>query len=258
MIVLFAMVLSHFVCDFALQSDWIAKNKNRHASPAGYDPKLHGPQQTIWPWVLTSHAATHAAGIWVATGSPVAAFAELIAHWVIDFGKCDRRYGIHTDQILHLVTKVAIYAALVAHAAHADEYHVLPAPKFHVVARDTIWLEHVHRDTTLIAFYAADHAVLAVATVRRFTVPCLLADSTPAHSPMSAELWVYPRKRCWSPADSCWRDDGGWKKIAAKVGLTPCTPDSFAYADTSGGRWTTYRMRCGNAGGFGQWSNLAP
>jgi hypothetical protein len=73
---------------------------------------MHGPIQTIWPWVLTSHAATHAAGVFVVTRSPAAALAELVAHWLIDFGKCERRYGIHVDQVLHLLTKAVIAMSL--------------------------------------------------------------------------------------------------------------------------------------------------
>jgi hypothetical protein len=102
-------MLSHFVCDYPLQSDWIARSKSRHAGPpAAYDPKLHGPVATIWPWVLTAHAATHAAGVYVVTQRTDAALLEWVAHWMIDFCKCERWFGIHTDQCLHLLTKVAI------------------------------------------------------------------------------------------------------------------------------------------------------
>lgn len=102
----FRLLCGHAVADFALQSDWIAKNKNRHApAPAGYDVRLHGPQQTVWPYVLTSHALVHGLAVFLATGSYLLGMAETVMHWLIDFGKCERWYGIHADQFWHLVCK---------------------------------------------------------------------------------------------------------------------------------------------------------
>jgi len=43
---LFLFLVGHAVCDYALQTDWIAKSKSRHSGPPpAYDPKLHGPIQ---------------------------------------------------------------------------------------------------------------------------------------------------------------------------------------------------------------------
>ncbi len=39
-------------------------------------------------------------------GSLSLASAELIAHMLIDYGKCDGRYGLHVDQALHVACKV--------------------------------------------------------------------------------------------------------------------------------------------------------
>lgn len=105
--ILFKLFCGHALADFALQTEWIAKNKSRHAGvPAGYDPKLHGPPQSIWVYVLTSHALIHGAFVFAATGSAALGMAETVAHWLIDFGKCERKYGIHTDQALHFVCKI--------------------------------------------------------------------------------------------------------------------------------------------------------
>lgn len=107
----FLLVLGHFVADYPLQSDFIAKGKNRFrpvdlaSVPPGQKP------MTIWPWVLTAHAGTHAAAVFLILGSPVLAFAELISHWLIDYGKCANRYGIHADQVAHLLCK-AMWVAL--------------------------------------------------------------------------------------------------------------------------------------------------
>jgi len=112
--VFFLLALGHFVADYPLQSDFIAKGKNRWrpvdlaSVPAGQTP------QTVWPWVLTSHAATHAAAVYLVTHSALLAALELIVHWVIDYGKCANRYGIHVDQSLHLACKAAWAVLLMA------------------------------------------------------------------------------------------------------------------------------------------------
>jgi hypothetical protein len=112
---LFKLLAGHALADFALQSDFIANNKNRHSIPKGYNPDLHGPMQTIWPYVLTSHALIHGLMVFLATGSTTLGLIETGAHWVIDFGKCEKWYGIHTDQWLHIGFKVAYVLFLGLH-----------------------------------------------------------------------------------------------------------------------------------------------
>lgn len=103
----FLLILGHFVADYPLQSDFIAKGKNRFrpvdpaSIPPGQKPML------VWPWVLTAHAGTHAAAVYLVTGSAALAAAELVCHWVIDYGKCANRYGIHFDQGAHIACKLA-------------------------------------------------------------------------------------------------------------------------------------------------------
>lgn len=104
-LIAFLLFGGHFVADYPLQSEFIAWGKNRHRSP---DPLSIPPgqtPQTIWPWVLTSHAFTHAVVVALITQSVVLGVAELVCHWLIDFGKCENWYGIHTDQSLHLICK---------------------------------------------------------------------------------------------------------------------------------------------------------
>lgn len=103
-ILLFA---GHFVADYPLQSEFIAKGKNRFRA---VDPATIPPGQTpmtVWPWVLTAHAATHGAAVFLITGSTLLLCLEVVSHWLIDYGKCANRYGIHTDQVMHLLCKVA-------------------------------------------------------------------------------------------------------------------------------------------------------
>lgn len=102
----FLLLIGHAFADFAFQSDWIAMNKNRHnPSPVGYSPKLHGPKMTIWPYVLGSHALIHAGMVYVITGNIYFTVAEAMLHFMIDFGKCEKWYGIHVDQALHIWCK---------------------------------------------------------------------------------------------------------------------------------------------------------
>ena len=105
---MFLLLTGHALVDFTFQTEWIAKAKNRHAGPpASYDPKLHGPVEKIWPYVLTAHALQHGLAVFLITGSLGLGIAETAAHWAIDFGKCEKWYGIHADQWAHIVCKVA-------------------------------------------------------------------------------------------------------------------------------------------------------
>lgn len=104
-ILLARVVIAHAVADFGLQSQAMADGKNRHTwPPPGYNPLLHGDAQTMWPYFLTSHAIIYAGAMWVALGTEWGALALVLGgfHWVVDYMKCERVYGIHMDQLLHL------------------------------------------------------------------------------------------------------------------------------------------------------------
>jgi len=109
---LFRLFCGHAIADYCLQNDFIANNKNRHAEPKGYDPKLHGPRQMVWPYVLLGHGATHGFMVYITTGRASLGIAEMLIHSMIDFGKCEKWYGIHTDQWLHFGCKF-VYAYLI-------------------------------------------------------------------------------------------------------------------------------------------------
>lgn len=100
------LVAAHFAADYPLQTEAIALGKNRNIDPARFG--------VPWFYWLTSHAVAHAIGVGVVTGSVLMGLVEFVAHWLIDFGKCERWYGIHTDQGLHVLTKLLIaYLVLV-------------------------------------------------------------------------------------------------------------------------------------------------
>ena len=111
MSVLFWLLCGHALADFPLQSDFMARGKNRHTPafnvPAGQTP------QAIWPWVLSAHAAVHAGAVALATGSVAWGCVEFVLHWIIDWLKCENVTGIHADQALHVLCKCG-YAFILA------------------------------------------------------------------------------------------------------------------------------------------------
>lgn len=96
------LIVGHALGDFVLQTDTMAKGKSRHRR---LEPSLSQYLPT-WQYWLTSHALIHGGIVTLATGSTLLGFAEFVAHWVIDFGKNEQWYGLHTDQGLHLVCKL--------------------------------------------------------------------------------------------------------------------------------------------------------
>lgn len=102
----FWLMVGHAVADFWAQSDSLAKMKNRHRDPSQFCPPGQKPQK-MWVYALTAHALMHGAAVAIVTGNVGLGVAETAAHWVIDFGKCDNWYGIHVDQALHILCKVA-------------------------------------------------------------------------------------------------------------------------------------------------------
>lgn len=103
------LLVGHAIADFLVQTDFIAKMKNRHNDVIPVSPGRSG----IWVHVLTAHALTHGAAVALITGSVALGVAETICHWLIDFGKSENLYGIHVDQALHVWCKVMWIALLV-------------------------------------------------------------------------------------------------------------------------------------------------
>ena len=98
---LILLSLGHFFADYPLQGDKMAVEKC-----PGMDVTMD------WCWWLIAHTATHGFFVAVLTGIPILGLAELIAHFLIDYGKCRLRYSLLLDQSLHLVCKT-IWVGLV-------------------------------------------------------------------------------------------------------------------------------------------------
>lgn len=99
-----AFVVIHALADFPLQGDYLAKQKNRKSASSRSD----------WIIALAAHCVIHAGGVWLVSGSLIFAGVELVLHALIDLGKGEEKYGLATDQILHLACKLG-YALVLSH-----------------------------------------------------------------------------------------------------------------------------------------------
>lgn len=102
---IFLLLCGHAVGDFALQNEFIAANKSRLARER-FTPEQRQSMETIWPWLLSAHAMHHGLIVYFITQNFWICFLETVAHTMIDFGKGERWYSFHTDQYLHVLTKI--------------------------------------------------------------------------------------------------------------------------------------------------------
>lgn len=94
---LFLLIAGHFLCDYPLQGDFLAKGKN-HRSPI--------PGFPAWQ-LLTAHCAIQAGMVALLTGSWILGLCEFGAHFLTDYAKCDERINFNEDQFIHLTCKLA-------------------------------------------------------------------------------------------------------------------------------------------------------
>ena len=96
------LLCTHFLLDFAIQGDFVAKYKARIV-----DEK----ENVFWKWVLTAHAASHTLPVLLLTQSVLLGLVMFISHFVIDFLKCEQKINFNQDQTLHILVIAAITAA---------------------------------------------------------------------------------------------------------------------------------------------------
>lgn len=96
--VLFLLMVGHFIADYPLQGDFLAKAKNR------YNPIPGVP----WYHALTAHCFIHAGAVFFITGHLWAALIEFMCHFAIDDMKCAGNLTYNQDQFLHILTKLLI------------------------------------------------------------------------------------------------------------------------------------------------------
>lgn len=101
----FLLMVVHALADFSLQSDSMAKGKNRNNKP----DFIPTGQKFVpcWPYWLTAHALIHGGAVYVVTGSVLLGAAETALHWGIDFMKCENITNPNEDQALHFLCKIS-------------------------------------------------------------------------------------------------------------------------------------------------------
>ncbi len=113
LIVFFALAIGHAFADFAWQSEFMAVNKNKNLVPKDTDD---GKPSSMWLHVLSAHCLVHAGAVWMVLGSLKMAWTlalfEFIAHWFIDYVKCEGKTSFNTDQSLHYTCK-ALYVVVI-------------------------------------------------------------------------------------------------------------------------------------------------
>ncbi len=109
----FMLFAGHAVGDFALQTEWLATNKNRNVR-LRFPPEQRAQMEVIWPWLLSAHALIQGAMVFLVTQRLSLAIGETVVHWFLDFGKCEKWFGFNTDQFLHIATKL-VWVALIAY-----------------------------------------------------------------------------------------------------------------------------------------------
>lgn len=97
--VLLYLLAGHALADYPLQGDWLSKAKNHTLDLV--------PGQAIWPLALLSHSMIHALAVFLATGVMGLAVAEFVGHTIIDHAKCSGKITYNTDQVSHIVCKLA-------------------------------------------------------------------------------------------------------------------------------------------------------
>lgn len=108
---LFLLLCGHALADFSLQNEWVATNKDRNVR-LKYPHEERKKMQIIWPYLLTAHALHHGLLVALITQRVSLGVAETAVHWCSDFAKCERWYGFHTDQMVHIASKILWVALL--------------------------------------------------------------------------------------------------------------------------------------------------
>lgn len=88
---LFYLLGVHFLCDYPLQGDFLAR------------AKAEGPLRL---WHLFGHSMIHGLGVAIVTHSVVLGVCETVMHMIIDYGKTRKMTTFGQDQALHVACKV--------------------------------------------------------------------------------------------------------------------------------------------------------
>ena len=101
LILFFQLLVGHAAGDFVLQPGPMSAGKNRH----NHLQRQYGEEFPPWYYWLSAHALVHAGIVFLLTGSFLCALLEALCHWLIDYGKCEKAFNLHVDQLLHVACK---------------------------------------------------------------------------------------------------------------------------------------------------------
>lgn len=93
----------------------MAKGKNRNRQPDLAQVPPGAQYVPCWPYWLTAHAVIHGGGVALALNNTFLGVLETVAHWIIDFLKCDNVIDVETDQLLHILCKLAWWGISISH-----------------------------------------------------------------------------------------------------------------------------------------------
>jgi len=106
-----ALLCAHALCDFPLQGDTMAKLKSRHTPIDPTRVPVGAKPSATWFYWLSAHALIHGGAVSLLTGNVALGITAAVAHWVIDFAKCENWTNLHQDQAMH-VACTALWAGL--------------------------------------------------------------------------------------------------------------------------------------------------
>ncbi len=100
---LWMLLCGHALADYALQSEWMIREKNRRYSQDGH-----------WWWVLIAHSLINGFFVFVITQSTILGLVETVVHGITDLLKCEDVISPNVDQSIHLISK-GVYAGFKAY-----------------------------------------------------------------------------------------------------------------------------------------------
>jgi type IV secretory pathway VirB3-like protein len=90
------LIFLHYLGDYPLQGDFLAKAKNRTAPIPGVP----------WYQALGAHATIHGGLVTLATGNIVLGILETVIHAITDDLKCRSKLTFNQDQAIHIICKM--------------------------------------------------------------------------------------------------------------------------------------------------------
>ena len=94
---IFWLFVGHAVCDFGLQSGYMAEGK---------DPFKPDHWDNPWFWCMFPHCLLHAGAVYLITQNFYLALAELVVHFLADVVKCKGITTFSQDQMCHYACKI--------------------------------------------------------------------------------------------------------------------------------------------------------